>query len=329
MQTCYAAYEPLQEIDSFCDKLGGLAQFPLEVPHPECECGRKMHLIVQFKSEFTSYTRYSYLFGCNSLPCMKSSGSFKSIRCIQVHADVASLLKKEIKPVQKALFEIDSWGADSDDSFGFGGSEQAVSVSTVAEQLEASSISSKNSQPNKTKFITSKITEIFPAFALEFAQPPSVTVDYSHETKLLNVYKHTNALDLTTKPKPADEWAGEGYEKTEIEETLVSSHFQKFTEAVALDPESCMRYDFGGKPLWYSAKRSPAACEYCGAARVFEFQVLPYILKSFGLEDTLSLEDGMDFGTAMVFVCGNDCFDGDSCWRSEHVILQGEFTTDN
>lgn len=80
------------------------------------------------------------------------------------------------------------------------------------------------------------------------------------------------------------------------------------------------RYDFGGKPLWYTSPVTIGPCS-CGSRRVFEFQLLPRLLRVLGIDD--SIEGGMDFGTIMVFVCDKECGEG---WIEEVVVLQGEFT---
>lgn len=60
----------------------------------------------------------------------------------------------------------------------------------------------------------------------------------------------------------------------------VRRHFAHFAAVVAEAPGQCLRYCFdeGAEPLWPSRHHTPVpqdipACQYCGSARRFEFQV--------------------------------------------------------
>ena len=102
-------------------------------------------------------------------------------------------------------------------------------------------------------------------------------------------------------------------------ESAMDRAFQKFADRLAQNPEQVLRYDYGGQPLLYSKKdtvgkqwpRVPR-CGKCGAERVFELQLTPHAITELEADD-LSLE-GMDWGTIILAVCGNDCAGNNEEW---------------
>jgi hypothetical protein len=75
-----------------------------------------------------------------------------------------------------------------------------------------------------------------------------------------------------------------------------------------------------GAPLWFSSEHRPAPhdippCAWCGAARVFELQVMPQTLHFALPEGGDTLAGGMDFGTLCVYTCPKSCAleDGARC----------------
>ncbi|XP_037076921.1 programmed cell death protein 2-like [Pollicipes pollicipes] len=84
--------------------------------------------------------------------------------------------------------------------------------------------------------------------------------------------------------------------------------FTRFRKRVAREPEQVVRYWRGGAPLWVSSRRVPAAADVpacrCGAARQFEFQVLPQLLNHLDLDET---GDSVDWGTLAVYTCSDSC----------------------
>ncbi|PPQ65883.1 hypothetical protein CVT24_011214 [Panaeolus cyanescens] len=169
-------------------------------------------------------------------------------------------------------------------------------------------------------------------------------------------------------------WAKEVYEDS----LEVDKVFERFATRVKAEPSQCLRYDLNGVPLPFSStdtaftklwpappeeplpvtkpdfkvvrpqsrvydKRAAGKCEMCGAARVFECQLMPNLinvvresnrnaapkmtddarrryveqaLKKSGDEKT-----GMSWGTVMVFSCSNDCM-GEDGWSESRVIVQ-------
>ena len=116
-------------------------------------------------------------------------------------------------------------------------------------------------------------------------------------------------------------------EETETEEDE-DEGFDAFQRRVSVWPEQALRFCRSGgpteRPLWLSGKRRappPPPCGRCGAARRFEFQVMPQLLCSLEAEEdleTLAAEaaaeakgggspDALDWGTVAVYTCSASC----------------------
>ncbi|KAI9183271.1 hypothetical protein H9P43_004188 [Blastocladiella emersonii ATCC 22665] len=145
---------------------------------------------------------------------------------------------------------------------------------------------------------------------------------------------------------PGWDVSAEGYEATRIKG--YTKTLARFVDRVEDNPRQAVRYHFGGSPLAYSEhtvahgmpRGAPSAahgrvppCPYCGAKRVYECQVMPTVLSLLNVEaqapppNQAELEaagrhpslwmQGMEFGTALVFVCGQNC-------RAEGLAVAGD-----
>lgn len=154
--------------------------------------------------------------------------------------------------------------------------------------------------------------------------------------------------------EPMDEGGGAGDLKDTFESELDKA-FMKFSTRLAHNPEQVLRYEFRGAPLLYSyadqvGKRlhpehtaaghvtttgagagSMPPCEYCGARRVFEVQLVPHAISMLeeGREGVgLGKNDaGMEWGTIILGVCARDCAPeaiGQTGWREEWAGVQWE-----
>jgi hypothetical protein len=260
---------------------------------------------------------------------MKQSSSFRCFRYIKsnqlsLKLNTNNNNNKKCISKQEPLFNVDScWEDETNDAFAFNTLSKSIDEASSFSESHPSPISTKTKH---SKLIINKDSPSFPSYSIEFAYQVSKKQDLTHEMNLLLEYKMKNPhvennLDISS-------WVGESYEISEMESTLISKHFIKFMETVENDPESIIRYQFGGNPVWYSHPMIPTKCLQCGSRRVFEYQVMNPILNILGIQHSVSLvDDGMDFGTLLVFVCENDCFVGnDGCWREDEVVVQGEFS---
>lgn len=83
--------------------------------------------------------------------------------------------------------------------------------------------------------------------------------------------------------------------------------FQRFRKSTNHHPRQVLRYERDGEPLWITDEAIPPtvpACPLCGAARKFEFQVLPQLLNHLGLDQC---GESVDWGTLAVFTCADSC----------------------
>lgn len=81
--------------------------------------------------------------------------------------------------------------------------------------------------------------------------------------------------------------------------------FQKFQEVVGYNPHQILRYELGGKPLLYAQTKVDLEKTVSNPAynpsskRVFEMQLMPKMILD--LEQDVSLADGMEWGTILIF----------------------------
>lgn len=79
-----------------------------------------------------------------------------------------------------------------------------------------------------------------------------------------------------------------------------------------------------GQPLFPSTASLPAIprCK-CGAARVFEMQILPTILSFLPVDEPVSLESlkNEEWSSVLVYTCANHCHRGDSAADETVVVL--------
>lgn len=162
----------------------------------------------------------------------------------------------------------------------------------------------------------------------------------------------------------------------------VDEVFERFIKRVGYEGAQCVRYELKGTPLPFASdkifqelfrlppapplpvtkpafKVTPPAkrtytppvrpCPHCGAARVFECQIMPNLInvlkteennvrKKFTDDERRKLVEselkggvdrkGMEWGTCMIFSCERDCCmtddgkEGKECWREEVVLIQ-------
>lgn len=128
----------------------------------------------------------------------------------------------------------------------------------------------------------------------------------------------------------------------ETEDMTLDKTFHKFARRLAQNPEQVLRYDYGGQPLLYSGTDSIAPrfivphnkagavqgmprCENCGAGRVFELQLVPGLIEALEEDEEVGFEEGMEWGTIILGVCGRNCaVAGEVAFREEWVGVQWE-----
>jgi pre-rRNA-processing protein TSR4 len=125
-------------------------------------------------------------------------------------------------------------------------------------------------------------------------------------------------------------------------ESALDKTFQKFSDRISQNPDQVLRYEFKGEPVLYSGNDDVASrfivphgkagapkgmprCESCGAARVFEMQLVPGLIYEVEKDEEMSLDDGMEWGTIIVGTCEKNCGEAESVsFREEWSGVQWE-----
>ncbi|KAI9480630.1 MAG: programmed cell death protein 2 [Benjaminiella poitrasii] len=339
----------------------------------------------------SSYHRVLYVWACNKRSCMRKEGSFNVIRSHMVDQEYLKKQrqkeeekrKREEKKKAAAAknkqafgqgFQLgDLWGSSAG-SFGnpasgsgFGMVKPTSNVfgaSPTASSIVASTTTKDTQQ--KTEQLVEQMSQLgirqdtvdvntiphFPGQYLyideEILDDAMMSIDLSRYKEYIDMGKD---MLIDEKNNQGEVWLGEAYEVQQLPRG-VDKQFEKFTERLEYAPSQCVRYEFNGEPLFYSAlqplqQQSIASpCKYCHGPRVFEFQLMPNVLSilpttEYATKDqpkvntkkmdpkTLldSWNVGMEFGTILVFVCQKDCHPGsmeDVAYMEEAIIVQYE-----
>ncbi|XP_067665340.1 programmed cell death protein 2-like [Haliotis asinina] len=162
-----------------------------------------------------------------------------------------------------------------------------------------------------------------------FDEPSSDVTDEAHVARLLKDYERAERVDVRSlidddrEPNGGKKSASaEKYEKTELKHG--DKHFHKFMKRIKRCPEQVIRYHLGGTPLPISASSlGPRPCPVCGAARVFEVQLVPSLVPYLCQHK----EQGpvVEFGTVLVYTCSKSCWEEELPGpREELVIVQSD-----
>ena len=167
-------------------------------------------------------------------------------------------------------------------------------------------------------------------------EPWAADDDLAHEHALLAAYQQredgngvARRVDRVSAAAGTPGSSGSGGERYEAtpEGTVL---FLRFTERLHRSPHQCVRYAYGGKPLWPAAPSrtfdaAPPPCPGCGAERVFELQLMPALLGVLGVanDDEASGEAGSEhsslgWAALAIYSCDNSCTD--SCEEYVRVM---------
>ncbi|KAG7399791.1 programmed cell death protein [Phytophthora boehmeriae] len=361
-------------------KAGGTAAWysdpPLAAKDLVCgKCGTDLFLVAQVYAPVDS-DRTLYVFGCNSVACTESPGSWRVLRDQAVQAKEST---EPVEAVEKLVEKVDNvklaWGSDSDDSDWGDDEDDSGKQSQGADEVDleallqqrddAMKIGTTMTKPvanaKKTEFakdstVTTKKGQVnaFPALSIEVIDEPyedyTAEHNFAHENKLLEEYmKHEeeeksadigdlrNVISNSKKKGAAAQSGssgaptGESYEKT----PAAQRHLLRFQKRISRCPLQCLRYDYGGEPLWpvvIPPSLKVPACSGCGGERLFEMQLTPtinYFLKvdEYAAADAKSSSNpsiatadtendatkpvmppgGMDWLSLIVYCCSNSC----------------------
>ncbi|OQS04165.1 hypothetical protein THRCLA_20950 [Thraustotheca clavata] len=326
----------------FSVKLGGTPAYysrESSVAYESLRCSRceyQLYLVAQVYAPVTT-DRTLYIFGCNSTECMDTAGSWRALRYEGLNEE-----EKEVEEEKAAPCDANNttWGDDdSDDDWGDDGNttwgaQPAVDLEALL-QVRDDAMTTKTTAPVAAKpkvEITEEITTLAPHFAPVLLQVDDEPMEsggekFAHEEKLLSAYfaeeeKENaqevawlkNLLKFTTDVVAAGQTQGEAaesYERTPLREKL----FLKFKKRIKRAPTQCLRYNYGGEPLWpYPPPKLEIPKCKCGQERVFELQLVPttnYFLQveKYAASDSahVTKQGGMDWQTVVVWSCPDSC----------------------
>ncbi|RKP08862.1 programmed cell death protein 2, partial [Thamnocephalis sphaerospora] len=121
----------------------------------------------------------------------------------------------------------------------------------------------------------------------------------------------------------------------EDSEVSVDDAFLAFQRRVSRYPQQVLRYarvEYAqeiAEPLWVSDIGRPEsgdikACEHCGAARTFEFQIMPQLLNYLHIDHAAA--ESLDWGTLALFTCSRNCHVAGAAYVQE-VLWRQDFSS--
>ncbi|KAE9019656.1 hypothetical protein PR003_g13196 [Phytophthora rubi] len=341
---------------------------PSEASSLSCaKCGNGLFLVAQLYAPVET-DRTLYVFGCNSVACTESPGSWRVLRD-QAEPVKEAPVEAEVEVVTKQVDKVKlAWGSDSDDSDWSDDEDDSKPQTPAVELVDLEALLQQRDDAMKTTAKTVKAApapkkaeivkenaavgsrNAFPALPIEVIDEPyedySAEHDFAHEHKLLEHYmkqeeeeKSTDIGDLrsvisNSKKKGAGAQStgaasstGESYEKTPAQQR----HLLRFQKRISRCPLQCLRYDYGGEPLWpvvIPQNLKVPNCPGCGEERSFEMQLTPtinYFLKvdEYAAADSSSQQKpassdgsepkaivppgGMDWLSLIVYSCSASC----------------------
>ena len=273
--------------------------------------------------------RILYVFICTN--CPRKLGGIKCIRGVLHHNDTNNNINEIVKDDSMGKkfdinpFDISS-NADSnpfsnmttssnnsnENPFAINNNNSIVSNNTVTENEDSNKLSKKvlrklhdekidkehNSEKEFKGYLLYVEQETFQHKPDHLKLPKNLKID--KDALELSEEKIIDTEELEKDPIKMDP-------RTEkLSQFLDDDVFQKFQEIVAYNPLQVLRYDMGGKPLYYADTKPvldtviPAPEFNKNSKRVFEMQLMPKMIMDLE-ENEVSVNDGMEWGTILIF----------------------------
>ena len=124
---------------------------------------------------------------------------------------------------------------------------------------------------------------------------------------------------------------------TEPEDQVTEDkNWKRWQKVVKYAKHQVIRYQHTGNPLWVSTNNIPGEdqipkCEDCGSKRVFEFQIMPQLLRYLKLNESVDEKSGpkksIDWGILAVYTCEKSCgssvneskaYKSEFIWKQDH-----------
>lgn len=303
------------------------AYAPVDLDIMEEICQKKKIKLADTSNIDPNYERVLYVFHCTK--CGRKNGSVKCIRGVKKSDGVDEItdkmeqlptkdfqinpfdLKKDRSdPLDNNPFSTESKKQETANPFSAEASNPFTKQETKEEpqnfdkQLSQKALRKLHDQKKDKVFDKSTA---FPGYFIYVDEESFKNKTPDHLKLPANLKIDSTVLDLSDDAKELKEENQIKLDpRTEkISKFLDDDVFQKFQEIVGYNPGQVLRYDFGGKPLYYA--KTPKEFEELVARpaynptskRIFEMQLMPKMIMD--LEEEVSLTSGMDWGTIMIY----------------------------
>lgn len=351
--------------DHYTTKIGGLPDWPIGdlgiVPEVlNCGlCGERLCLVAQVYApismpKYNIEERMIYVLACRMPKCGSNPRSWRAIR-VQKCQDKEQLPNANHKamtqvedsgPVSKHgnwwVEGLSSFEDDDDDS-------DDVDLEKLGQSLaDASSQASQSKNRNISKHFkdADKAVASKPTINDVDANMPVVPCFYIYSQKAHTPNEVSavcaNYSELSIKGNDSscsdhedEKWEGETYE---YDRALGADRtYLKFKKHLDKYPEQCLRYSYGGRPLFATTNMvSLDVCRQCGSSRHFEMQLMPpllYFLHQAADGSSSYVPEEWSWLTLIIYTCSSSCCplrctekSRSCCWAvaEETIIIQYE-----
>lgn len=263
-----------------------LAQ-PEEIQQRCSICGKPLVLLLQIYCPFPESDLNRKLFILFCTEHCKDVNGWKIIRQVE---------QKNITSTTKTIGTT-NWEQDGDDDWGDDDDW------TLEKDIEEMKI--------EEKCFESKVQIHEPGYYVNVVEDND-DADLTYELELLNKYESEEGKMETNDTKTS----GISFcEEDDEEESLGDKMMAGFLDCCRKIPNQLLRYQIKGRPLMlesqYSSGRLVPQCDQCGAQRIFELQLMPYLT---------SFCPVLSFGTIQIYTCSVNCGTG----SLESCIFQAE-----
>ncbi|EJS41772.1 YOL022C [Saccharomyces arboricola H-6] len=268
--------------------------------------------------------RVLYLFLCTK--CQRKGNSVRCIRGVKKNKSVDGLSEKmastslekdfQINPFDLTnsasstsnVFSSNPFGSTSANPFGADGIESGISQKDEENKKEESAKLSAKAARKLHELQKDKEyddSKCFKSYLLYVEEETFKNKKPAHLQLPKNLRIDKEALDLTGDEDLEKDPIKLDPRTEKLSKFLDDDVFQKFQEVIGYNPLQVLRYDLGGKPLLYAETKMdilmtlPRPGYNPSSQRIFEMQLMPKMI--FDLEEIVSVDSGMEWGTILVF----------------------------
>nr|XP_009405702.1 PREDICTED: programmed cell death protein 2-like isoform X1 [Musa acuminata subsp. malaccensis]XP_009405703.1 PREDICTED: programmed cell death protein 2-like isoform X1 [Musa acuminata subsp. malaccensis] len=353
-----------EKADHYTTKIGGLPDWPIpevdisrELLHCSL-CGGRLSLVAQVYApislpKLNIEDRAIYILGCLALNCGTDPRSWRALRIQKYHEEMkpsltssnAVSLEKESVPAPR----VNSWLEDNmlgnESSKVNDESDSDTEMEDLARALsEAAALASSSKKQNGHKNTDASARGTVANPRVEDTGVPVLPCFYIYSQKVessgdmdavCSGYTSLSLKNHCASPDTEDEeqWERETYE---YDRALGADRtYLKFKKQMDAHPEQCLRYSYGGNPLFAKTKLpKPDICKRCGSSCIYEMQLMSpllYFLQQAVDGSSACSADGWSWITLIVYTCSRSCCSfkestESCCWEvaEEAIVIQDD-----